>query len=197
MTISIWAIGLTSSIPFLLFAFYDSAFDPNDSTSNSLELITVCQVNAESSGTRAYITWFIITLIFIPLIVLFVAYARIIFQLAKTRRTPLLKRPCDRSVQVAIRPSTFVEQEKPNSFLAYRRIEQKRLNTVIICVVTVAFFACQCPARIIQLINMHQRVQNEAMMPHLVWIWTWKFSKLLFFLNFTANPVRTFLCFFF
>lgn len=81
------------------------------------------------------------------------------------------------------------DQQQSHSFLAYKRFEQKRLNTVIICVVTVAFFACQFPVRIIQLLNMYLRVQNEETMPHLAWIWLWKLSKLLFFLNFTANPV--------
>ncbi len=81
------------------------------------------------------------------------------------------------------------DQQQSHSFLAYKRFEQKRLNTVIICVITVAFFACQFPVRIIQLIDMHARVRNEAIMPHLAWIWLWKLSKLLFFLNFTANPV--------
>lgn len=82
------------------------------------------------------------------------------------------------------------DQQPSHSFLTYKRFEQKRLNTVIICVVTVAFFACQFPVRIIQLIDMYVRVRNVEIMPHLVWIWLWKLSKLLFFLNFTANPVR-------
>jgi hypothetical protein len=81
------------------------------------------------------------------------------------------------------------DHQQSHSFLSYKRFEQKRLNTVIICVVTVAFFACQFPVRIIQLVDMYARVRNEEIMPHLVWIWLWKLSKLLFFLNFTANPV--------
>jgi hypothetical protein len=49
---------------------------------------------------------------------------------------------------------------------------------------------------------MYVRVRNEDTMPHLAWIWLWKLSKLLFFLNFTANPVRgkktnNFICLFF
>jgi len=81
------------------------------------------------------------------------------------------------------------DHQQSHSFLSYKRFEQKRLNTVIICVVTVAFFACQFPVRIIQLVDMYARVRNEEIMPHLAWIWLWKLSKLLFFLNFTANPV--------
>lgn len=84
------------------------------------------------------------------------------------------------------------QQQQSHSFLSYKRFEQKRLNTVIICVVTVAFFACQFPVRIIQLIDMHIRVRNENIMSHLTWLWLWKLSKLLFFLNFTANPVSIF-----
>ncbi|CAF1453812.1 unnamed protein product [Adineta ricciae] len=36
---------------------------------------------------------------------------------------------------------------------------------------------------------MYGRVRNEETMSYLTWIWLWKLSKLLFFLNFTANPI--------
>lgn len=182
------------SLPFLIFAVYDSSFNPTDSIYNSSELITVCQVNANSSTARAYITWFIIVMIFVPFFVLIFIYARIVLELIRHRSIRLAtmtKSPTidDENRQVALRCLSNSDQQQSHSFLAYQRFEQKRLNTVIICVVTVAFFACQFPVRIIQLTDMYGRVRNEAIMSHLAWIWIWKLSKLLFFINFTANPV--------
>lgn len=190
----IWTVGLILSLPFLIFADYDSSFNPTDSVNNSSEYITVCQVNANSSAARAYITWFIIVLIFIPFFVLIFIYARIVVELIRHRSirlATLAKGPTPEQENHTLnqRYLSNADQQQSHSFLSYQRFEQKRLNTVIICVVTVAFFACQFPVRIIQLTDMYGRVRNEAIMPHLAWIWIWKLSKLLFFLNFTANPV--------
>ncbi len=196
MTIlSIWAIGLVFSLPFLIFAVYDPSFNPTDSLNDTSNLVTICYSNANSNLARASITWFIVILIFIPFFVLIYIYARIIFELARHRAVRLMTIRKSQQ-QYDDETNSFHgglalnnDHQQSNSFLAYKRFEQKRLNTVIICVITVAFFACQFPVRIIQLINMYERVQNEKVMPHLAWIWLWKLSKLLFFLNFTANPV--------
>lgn len=177
---------------------YDSAFNPTDMHNDTTHLITVCHLNANSSIARACITWFIVVLIFIPFFVLIFIYARIILELARHRALSLTtvakarqqSQPYDdetNSLNNGV--SANLDNQQSNSFLAYKRFEQKRLNTVIICVVTVAFFACQFPVRIIQLIDMYGRVRNEETMSYLTWIWMWKLSKLLFFLNFTANPV--------
>jgi 7 transmembrane receptor (rhodopsin family) len=190
-------MGMIFSLPFLVFAVYDSSFNPTDSIHNvSLSnFVTVCQVNADSGTARAYITWFMIVLIFIPFFVLIFIYARIVIELARHRSIRLStigqspQSLYDDESNSCNSPYTTHHQQS-HSFLAYQRIEQKRLNTVIICLITVAFFACQFPVRIIQLIEMYKRVRNEATMPHLAWLWLWKLSKLLFFLNFTANPVR-------
>ncbi|CAF1042064.1 unnamed protein product [Rotaria sp. Silwood1] len=194
----IWAIGLIFSLPFFIFAVYDPSFNPTDSLNNTSNLVTVCYLNANSSTARACITWFIVLLIFVPFFVLTFIYARIILELvrhrairltaiAKTRQQQL---PYDdESNSLNSGSSSNQDNQQSRSFLAYKRFEQKRLNTVIICVVTVAFFASQFPVRIIQLVNMYGRVRNEETMPHLAWIWIWKLSKLLFFLNFTANPI--------
>lgn len=152
-------------------------------------------MNANSSAARAYITWFIIVLIFIPFFVLIFIYARIVLELARHRKRRLgtLADRDQNSVhedEVNATAATNNDQQQSHSFLAYQRFEQKRLNTMIICMVTVAFFTCQFPVRVIQLIDMYGRVRNEAIMPQLAWIWLWKLSKLLFFVNFTANPVR-------
>ena len=196
----IWAIGLVFSLPFLIFATYDPSFNPHDSLNETNHLITICQLNANSSTARACITWFIVVLIFIPFFVLIFIYARIILELARHRAirlTEIAKTQQQQQQQsydedtnsLSGGLSSNSENQPSHSFLAYKRFEQKRLNTVIICVVTVAFFACQFPVRIIQLIDMYARVRNEETMPHITWIWLWKLSKLLFFLNFTANPV--------
>jgi 7 transmembrane receptor (rhodopsin family) len=197
----IWAIGLIFSLPFWIFAVYDPAFNPTDLVNNTSNLITICHLDANSSTARACTTWFIVILIFLPFFVLIYIYTRIIVELARHRAVRLLT---NAKTQQQLQPSAQCDDEsnslngglslsndnqQSNSFLAYKRFEQKRLNTVIICVVTVAFFACQFPVRIIQLIHMYVRVQNEETMPHLAWLWLWKLSKLLFFLNFTANPV--------
>ncbi len=194
----IWAIGLIFSLPFLIFAVYDSSFNPTDSLNDTSNLLTVCHLNANSSTARACITWFIVVLIFVPFFVLIFIYARIILELARHRALSLTAIAKTQQQQQSYEDETNSlnggltsnnDNQQSHSFLAYKRFEQKRLNTVIICVVTVAFFACQFPVRIIQLIDMYGRVRNEETMPHLVWIWLWKLSKLLFFLNFTANPV--------
>jgi hypothetical protein len=187
-----WAIALILSVPFWIFSVYDSAFNPGDPGKNSSSLITVCHVNASSSADRAYITSFIIILIFIPFFILFYIYTRIVIELARHRAVRLTSIPRLQHSTYEDEPSVVSthQEQQSHSFLAYRRVEHKRLNTVVICVVTVAFFACQFPVRIIQLVNMYGRVRNEATMPHLAWIWIWKLSKLLFFLNFTANPVK-------
>lgn len=200
----IWAIGLIFSLPFFIFATYDPLFNPHDSLNDTTQLLTICQLNANSSTARACMTWFIIVLIFIPFFVLIFIYARIILELARHRAIRLTEiaktrqqqqqqqqQSCDEDTNSLNGGLTSTNDNQPShSFLAYKRFEQKRLNTVIICVVTVAFFACQFPVRIIQLIDMYARVRNEETMSHLAWIWLWKLSKLLFFLNFTANPVR-------
>ena len=134
-----------------------------------------------------------------PFFVLTYIYTRIISELARHRIVQLVtvtkneqKRQYDdetNSLNGGLSSSN--DHQQSYSFLACKRFEQKRLNTVIICVVTVAFFACQFPVRIIQLIDMYLRIRNEEVMPYIVWIWLWKLSKLLFFLNFTANPVMT------
>ena len=198
----IWTIGLIFSLPFFIFAVYDPAFNPTDSIYDTANLITVCHLDANSSTARTCITWFIVVLIFIPFFVLIFIYARIILELARHRTirlTAIAKTQLQQQQSLCYddEPNSFNggltsinDNQQSRSFLAYKRFEQKRLNTVIICVVTVAFFACQFPVRIIQLIDMYVRVRNEDTMPHLTWIWIWKLSKLLFFLNFTANPVR-------
>jgi hypothetical protein len=194
----IWTVGLIFSLPFFIFAVYDPLFNPTDSLNNTSNLITVCQLNANSSIARACITWFIVALIFIPFFVLIFIYARIIIELARHRAIRLTAisktqhQPSydDESNSLNGGLTSNNDNQQSRSFLAYKRFEQKRLNTVIICVVTVAFFACQFPVRIIQLIDMYVRVRNEDIMSHLTWIWLWKLSKVLFFLNFTANPVR-------
>ncbi|CAF1003951.1 unnamed protein product [Adineta steineri] len=195
----IWAIGLIFSLPFLIFAVYDSSFNPTDSLNDTSNLLTVCQLNANSSTARACITWFIVVLIFIPFFVLIFIYARIILELARHRALSLTaitktqqqqqQSYDDETNSLNSGLTSNIDNQQSHSFLAYKRFEQKRLNTVIICVVTVAFFACQFPVRIIQLIDMYGRVRNEEIMAHLTWIWLWKLSKLLFFLNFTANPI--------
>lgn len=167
--------------------------------SNQSNLITICHLDANSSTARACLTWFIVLLIFLPFFVLIYIYTRIILELARHRAVRLrsnaklpVQSPTSDDETNSLNGGCTLnvnDQQQSNSFLAYKRFEQKRLNTVIICVVTVAFFACQFPVRIIQLIHMYVRVQNEDTMPHLVWLWVWKLSKLLFFLNFTANPV--------
>ncbi len=194
----IWTVGLIFSLPFLIFAVYDSSFNPTDSLNNTVHLLTICQLNANSRTARFCITWFIVALIFIPFFVLIFIYARIIHELARHRAirlTAISKTVQQQSVDDETNSFTGGstsnnDNQQSRSFLAYKRFEQKRLNTVIICVVTVAFFACQFPVRIIQLIDMYMRVRNEDTMPQLAWIWLWKLSKVLFFLNFTANPVR-------
>ncbi|CAF1015922.1 unnamed protein product [Adineta steineri] len=193
----IWAIGLVFSLPFLIFAAYDPSFNPTDSLNDTSNFITLCQLDANSKLARYSITWFIITLIFIPFFVLIYIYARIILELVRHRAVRLraITKNQQQQQQYDDETNSFSggtstqDQQQSNSFLSYKRFEQKRLNTVIICVVTVAFFACQFPVRIIQLIDMYGRIQNVETMPHLVWIWLWKLSKLLFFLNFTANPI--------
>jgi hypothetical protein len=161
--------------------------------------VTVCHLNANSSTARGCITWFIVVLIFVPFFVLIFIYARIILELARHRALSLTAIAKTQQQQQSYDDETNSlnggltsnnDNQQSHSFLAYKRFEQKRLTTVIICVVTVAFFACQFPVRIIQLIDMYVRVRNEDTMPHLTWIWLWKLSKVLFFLNFTANPVR-------
>ncbi|UJR26726.1 hypothetical protein I4U23_008041 [Adineta vaga] len=198
----IWAIGLIFSLPFLIFAVYDSSFNPTDSLNDTSNLLTICHLNADSSVAQACFTWFIILLIFIPFFVLIFIYARIILELARHRAlnlTNVVKNQQQQQQQQQTyedETNSFhsgltsnLDNHQSHSFLAYKRFEQKRLNTVIICVVTVAFFACQFPVRIIQLIDMYRRVRNQETMPYLTWIWLWKLSKLLFFLNFTANPI--------
>lgn len=193
--LSIWAIGLIFSLPFLIFAKYDPLFNPTDIVNNTDHLITVCYLNASTSLTRTCITWFIVILIFIPFFVLTYIYARIICELVRHRAVRL--RTVRKSVPQYDEDTNSLQgglalqndQQASSSFLSYKRFEQKRLNTVIICVVTVAFFACQFPVRIIQLLDMYLRVRNPEVLSPLAWIWTWKLSKLLFFLNFTANPV--------
>ncbi len=196
MTIlSIWLIALVFSLPFFIFANYDPSFNPTDLLNNTSNLITICHLDANSSLARASLTWFTIILIFIPFFVLIYIYTRIIFELARHRTVQIMtvtktQQPCDDetySLNGVVGLNN--DQQSSHSFLAYKSFEQKRLNTVIICVITVAFFACQFPVRIIQLIDMYGRVRNENIMSHLAWIWLWKLSKLLFFLNFTANPV--------
>ncbi|CAF4819769.1 unnamed protein product, partial [Rotaria sp. Silwood2] len=199
----IWAIGLIFSLPFFIFAVYDPSFNPTDSLNNTSHLVTICHLNANSNTARACITWFIGLLIFVPFFVLTFIYARIILELARHRAIRLTAIAKTRQQQQQQQQSYDDETNSLNSglpsnndnqqsrsFLAYKRFEQKRLNTVIICVVTVAFFASQFPVRIIQLIDMFLHIRNEEIMSHITWIWIWKLSKLLFFLNFTANPVR-------
>jgi hypothetical protein len=193
--LSIWLIALVFSLPFFIFAHYDPSFNPTDLINNTSNLITICHLDANSSLARASLTWFIIILIFIPFFVLIYIYTRIIFELARHRTVQIMtikktQQQCDDetySLNGVVGLNN--DQQSSHSFLAYKSFEQKRLNTVIICVITVAFFACQFPVRIIQLIDMYGRVRNENIMSHLAWIWLWKLSKLLFFLNFTANPV--------
>jgi hypothetical protein len=193
--LSIWLIALVFSLPFFIFANYDPSFNPTDLLNNTSNLITICHLDANSSLARASLTWFTIILIFIPFFVLIYIYTRIIFELARHRTVQIMtvtktQQPCDDetySLNGVVGLNN--DQQSSHSFLAYKSFEQKRLNTVIICVITVAFFACQFPVRIIQLIDMYGRVRNENIMSHLAWIWLWKLSKLLFFLNFTANPV--------
>ncbi|CAF1682861.1 unnamed protein product, partial [Adineta ricciae] len=181
----IWAIGLIFSLPFSIFAVHDPSFNLTDSLNDTSNLITVCHLDANSSVARASITWFIILLIFIPFFVLIFIYARIILELARHRALSLPNVTKSQSQQHSYDDetnsftgaSTFnVDNQQSRSFLAYKRFEQKRLNTVIICVVTVAFFACQFPVRIIQLIDMYGRVRNEETMSYLTWIWLWKLS---------------------
>ena len=183
------------SLPFFLFANYDPSFNPTDSISNTSNLLTICHLDANSTLARASLTWFIILLIFIPFFVLVYIYTRIIYELARHRTVQVMtitkNQQCDDetySLNGVVGVNN--DQQPSHSFLAYKSFEQKRLNTVIICVITVAFFACQFPVRIIQLIDMYERVRNENIMSHLTWIWLWKLSKLLFFINFTANPVN-------
>jgi hypothetical protein len=191
-------IGLIFSLPFFIFANYDPLFNPTDSINDTSNLITICHLDANSSLARASLTWFIIMLIFIPFFVLIYIYTRIIFELARHRTVRIMTITKTQQQQQQCDDETYSlngiinlnnDQQPSHSFLAYKNFEQKRLNTVIICVITVAFFACQFPVRIIQLIDMYIRVRNENIMSHLAWIWLWKLSKLLFFLNFTANPV--------
>jgi hypothetical protein len=195
----IWTIGLVFSVPFLIFTEHNPSFNPTDLLNNTSNLITICRLDANSSLARACMTWFIIILIFIPFFVLTYIYARIIFELARHRAVSLraiTKGQQQQQQQYDEETNSLNsglslqnDQQQSHSFLTYKSFEQKRLNTVIICVVTVAFFACQFPVRIIQLIDMYLRVQSAEIMPQLAWIWLWKLSKLLFFLNFTANPV--------
>ncbi|CAF1468892.1 unnamed protein product [Rotaria sp. Silwood1] len=195
--ILIWTIALILSLPFLIFSVYDPLFNPTDTLNNTSNLITICHLDANSSLARACITWFIVILIFIPFFILTYIYTRIIVELAHHRVVRLMTiTKSQQQQQQQLDDESFTsglvsnnEPQQSHSFLAYKRFEQKRLNTVIICLVTIAFFACQFPVRIIQLIDMYLRVRNEDTMPHLVWIWLWKLSKLLFFLNFTANPI--------
>ena len=195
----IWTIGLIFSLPFFIFAVYDPAYNPTDSLNDTSNLLTICHLNANSNTARGCITWFIVLLIFVPFFVLIFIYARIVFELVRHRAISLIgttraqqqqqSHDDDTSGFNGVLPSNN-DNHHSRSFLAYKRFEQKRLNTVIICAVTVAFFACQFPVRIIQLINMYAPVRNEETMSYMTWIWIWKLSKLLFFLNFTANPVR-------
>ncbi|CAF5139616.1 unnamed protein product, partial [Rotaria sp. Silwood1] len=195
--ILIWTIALILSLPFLIFSVYDPLFNPTDTLNNTSNLITICHLDANSSLARACITWFIVILIFIPFFILTYIYTRIIVELAHHRVVRLMTiTKSQQQQQQQLDDESFTsglvsnnEPQQSPSFLVYKRFEQKRLNTVIICLVTIAFFACQFPVRIIQLIDMYLRVRNEDTMPHLVWIWLWKLSKLLFFLNFTANPI--------
>ncbi|CAF1540593.1 unnamed protein product [Adineta ricciae] len=192
----IWAIGLIFSLPFIIFVEYNPHFNPMEFANDTSSLVTICRLDANSSLARTCITWFIVMLIFVPFFVLTYIYTRIIVELVRHRAARL--RTMRKSQQQQLDEETNSlnnglvltnDQQASNSFLSYKSFEQKRLNTVIICVVTVAFFACQFPVRIIQLTDMYMRVQNEEVMSHLAWIWLWKLSKLLFFLNFTANPI--------
>ncbi|CAF0768636.1 unnamed protein product [Adineta ricciae] len=192
----IWAIGLIFSLPFVIFVEYNPHFNPGEFVNDTSSLVTICRLDANSSLARTCITWFIVMLIFVPFFVLTYIYTRIIVELVRHRAARL--RTMRKSQQQQLDEETNSvnnglvltnDQQTSNSFLSYKSFEQKRLNTVIICVVTVAFFACQFPVRIIQLTDMYMRVQNEEVMSHLAWIWLWKLSKLLFFLNFTANPI--------
>jgi len=187
----IWTIALIFSLPFYIFVVYDPSFNPTDSLNTTTSnLVTICHLNASTNLARACLTWFIILLIFVPFAVLIYIYTRIILELVRHRTVRVMRiNKTQSSIDIEDVRLNIDEQQKSNSFLAYKNFEQKRLNTVIICVVTVAFFACQFPVRIIQLIDMYIRVQNEDTMSQLTWIWLWKLSKLLFFLNFTANPV--------
>ncbi|CAF3002296.1 unnamed protein product [Rotaria sp. Silwood2] len=170
----IWAIGLIFSLPFFIFAVYDPSFNPTDSLNNTSHLVTICHLNANSNTARACITWFIGLLIFVPFFVLTFIYARIILELARHRAIRLTAIAKTRQQQQQQQQSYDDETNSLNSglpsnndnqqsrsFLAYKRFEQKRLNTVIICVVTVAFFASQFPVRIIQLIDMFLHIRNE------------------------------------
>lgn len=187
---TIWTIGLIISLPFYIFVVYDASFDPTDSFNTTSNLLTICHLDANSNFARACFTWFIVLLIFLPFIILIYIYTRIILELIRHRTVRIMRiNKTQPSIDIEDTRLNIDEQQKSNSFLAYKRFEQKRLNTVIICVVTVAFFACQFPVRIIQLINMYVQVQNENTMSQLTWIWLWKLSKALFFINFTANPV--------
>lgn len=188
--------GLISSLPFLIYVKYDPVYNPLDSSSNStVSLVTICHFDASEYYVRVMITSFILLLIFLPFFVLIYIYTRIIWELVRHRaiRTMKINRSHSQYEEDVCSfngiQSINHDQQPSNSFLAYKRFEQKRLSTVIICIITVVFFASQFPVRIIQLMDMHVRVRNHEFMSHLAWIWVWKLSKLLFFVNFTVNPV--------
>lgn len=143
----IWAIGLIFSLPFFIFTVYDPAFNPLDESNNSTtaNLITVCHLDANSSTARACITWFIVVLIFLPFFVLIFIYARIIIELARHHAIRIMTITKNQQQQYDDETNSIGgggalnDNARSHSFLAYKRFEQKRLNTVIICVVTVAF----------------------------------------------------------
>ena len=187
--------GLISSLPFLIYVKYDPSFNLTDSSNPSAPLVTVCHFDANEHYVRVFLTLFVVILIFLPFFVLIYIYTRIIWELARHRAIRTMKTNRSHSQYEedicsfnGVLPLNH-DQQKSNSFLAYKRFEQKRLTTVVICIITVLFFASQFPVRIIQLINMYVRVQSQEFMSHLAWIWLWKLSKLLFFINFTVNPV--------
>ena len=182
----------------MIFVNYNPSFNPTDSFNHTSTLLTICHFDADSRFVQGVITWFIVLLIFIPFFVLIFIYTRIIWELARHRAVRMMT--VNKTQQQQFEDEIYsvnggglpvnADHQRSNSFLSYKRFEQKRLNTVIICVITVAFFACQFPVRIIQLTNMYFPMRKDEIMGQLTWIWLWKLSKLLFFLNFTANPVR-------
>lgn len=194
--LSIWMTGLICSLPFFIYAHYDPSFNPHDSGNSTEHLVTICQFDANSRFAQTWSTCFVVLLIFLPFFVLIYIYTRIIWELVR-RRAVRKSKPNRSQSQYEEDICSFNgilplnhDQQQSNSFLAYKRSEQKRLSTVIICVMTVVFFASQFPVRIIQLTHMYIHVRNAEILSHLAWIWLWKLSKLLFFINFTANPVR-------
>lgn len=188
--IAIWTIALVFSLPFYIFVVYDASFNPTDALNDTSHLLTICHLDANTNFARACLTWFIVLVIFLPFFILIYIYTRIILELIR-HRTVRIRRVQKTQLSLDLDENgSHGDEPKSNSFLVSKRFEEKRLNTVIVCVITVAFFACQFPVRIIQLIHMYIRVRNEEAMPQIAWIWLWNLSKLLFFLNFTANPVR-------